>query len=64
MDLSSVYAGTAKPFRLLYRTNGDESITPVVDSHALLGNQGFRLNYEQKFNLELDHALENEDRMF
>jgi hypothetical protein len=55
-------SGTAKHFRLLYRTNGDESVTPVVDANPLVGNQGFCLNFEQKFNLELiDRPLENED---
>nr|CAH0107936.1 unnamed protein product [Daphnia galeata] len=38
---------TAKPFRLLYRTNGDDAISLPVDT-SLLGNQGFCLNFEQK----------------
>ncbi|XP_046638057.1 uncharacterized protein LOC124316262 isoform X4 [Daphnia pulicaria] len=60
-NISQTICSTAKPFRLLYRTNGDESITPVVDANPLLGNQGFCLKYEQKFNLEIDRPLENED---
>ncbi|XP_046638055.1 uncharacterized protein LOC124316262 isoform X3 [Daphnia pulicaria] len=60
-DTQQTICSTAKPFRLLYRTNGDESITPVVDANPLLGNQGFCLKYEQKFNLEIDRPLENED---
>lgn len=39
--------GTAKPFRLLYRTNGDETLSVTSDSPRI-GNQGFCLNFEQK----------------
>ncbi|XP_046458986.1 uncharacterized protein LOC124205581 [Daphnia pulex] len=38
---------TAKPFRLLYRTNGDDTLSIPMDS-TLIGNQGFCLNFEQK----------------
>ncbi len=37
---------TASPFRMLYRTNGDETITPTADV-AGFGNRGFCLSYQQ-----------------
>ncbi|KZS17498.1 uncharacterized protein LOC116921571 [Daphnia magna] len=38
---------TVKPFRMFYRTNGDETITATVDS-ASTGNQGFCLAFEHR----------------
>nr|CAH0107934.1 unnamed protein product [Daphnia galeata] len=46
-DTEQTICSTAKPFRLLYRTNGDETLTPSSDS-AQVGNQGFCLSFEQK----------------
>ena len=43
-------AGTVKPFRLFYRTNGDETVTPTTDPDPALGNQGFCLTFEQTIN--------------
>ncbi|XP_046637998.1 uncharacterized protein LOC124316228 [Daphnia pulicaria] len=46
--LPQTICSSAKPFRLLYRTNSDETLTPATDPNPLLGNQGFCLKYEQR----------------
>ncbi|XP_045028476.1 uncharacterized protein LOC116921548 isoform X1 [Daphnia magna] len=46
-DSPQTICSTAKPFRLLYRTNGDETLSITADSPRV-GNQGFCLNFEQK----------------
>ncbi|KAI9558871.1 hypothetical protein GHT06_015660 [Daphnia sinensis] len=46
--VSQTICSTAKPFRLLYRTNGDERVSRMKDTNPFLGNQGFCLNFEQK----------------
>ncbi|KAI9558869.1 hypothetical protein GHT06_015658 [Daphnia sinensis] len=46
-DSPQTICSTAKPFRLLYRTNGDETLSVTADSPRI-GNQGFCLNFEQK----------------
>jgi hypothetical protein len=43
--------GTVKPFRFLYRTNGDERVHRMKDANPLVGNQGFWLNCEQKLSI-------------
>jgi hypothetical protein len=48
--LNDCLLATAKPFGLVYRTNGDETTTPSVDGTTGLtvnGNLGFCFTFQQ-----------------